>query len=121
MSACLNAACHASPSIDSRLRFTNEPQAFSFAVSTSNSGSPSTSLFLRKPSGGCTVATPCNNSTLAGTTTSHGGGTVSGWGSGGAGFIAATNWINGGLHARNDAQPELMVAHRCQPSALASN
>jgi len=53
---------------------------YNWAIARSIANNPGGSLFLQKPSGAV----------------AHGGGTVPGWGAGGAGNAAATAWINGG-------------------------
>ena len=102
-SNCTASACHGGfPATDAR-RFTNQAEAFTFAVNRSVSGNPAGSLFLQKPGG---TASPA-----------HGGGTN--WPPGSAGNTAATNWINGGLRASNDRRlPDLWAAHRRTESPL---
>ena len=117
---CNSTACHAHTtsfnggtylwqgSTDPRF-FDSEGTAFTFAKNRSISGNPGGSLFLKKPSGACTVGTPCSSLENP---TSHGGGTV--WPNPSSGYTAATNWINGGLSARN-ILPRLLPWH--QPAA----
>lgn len=100
-SNCAASACHGGFAASDSRRFTNQAEAFTFAVARSVRGNPSGSLFLQKPSGAV----------------SHAGGTN--WPSGSAGFTAATNWINGDLRASHDRpQPDLWAAHRSTPPQL---
>lgn len=75
--------------------FDNATEAFNFAFARSASNDLN-SLFYRKPTGRCTVATPCStaNPPSVANHTGHGGGLQ--WANGSAGEIAARNWIQGG-------------------------
>jgi hypothetical protein len=86
--------CHAFTSI-------NGPEAgsaYNWALARSVAGSPGTSLILLKPSGQC-AGQPCGSTT--GNATGHGGGIRANWQVGQSGYVAATQWINGGRGALN--------------------
>jgi hypothetical protein len=98
-------------STDSRF-FSTETEAYNFAKARAISGNPGSSLFRRKPSNDCSVSNPCAS---IDNQTSHAGGTP--WPNPSTGYTAATNWINGGLSARN-ILPRLLPWHEPADGAI---
>jgi hypothetical protein len=66
---------------------------FNFAFTRTDTSNPARSLFLRKPSGGCTMADPCPGTAIP---AGHGGMQRPNWGVNQSAYNATIAWINGG-------------------------